>query len=76
MMIFIMNWLNMVQIPDDPQVVKTPKGTPLELPGKAVAEAVANEWQEQTEDILPLEMPYTTLGILAMNSLGSPCNTS
>ncbi|CAL1134502.1 unnamed protein product [Cladocopium goreaui] len=51
----------------DGKVVKTPKGTPLELPGRGVAQEVAGEWQQQTEDILPLEMPFTTLGCTALD---------
>lgn len=51
----------------DGKVVKTPKGTPLHLPGRGVAQEVAGEWQQQGEDILPLEMPFTTLGCTALD---------
>ena len=44
------------------QVIKTPKGTTLDLPGVGVAHRVAQEWRAQGENLEPLEMPFTTLG--------------
>mmetsp|Transcript_68074 Transcript_68074/g.181161 ORF Transcript_68074/g.181161 Transcript_68074/m.181161 type:complete len:257 (-) Transcript_68074:120-890(-) len=46
----------------DGKVVKTPRGSLLELPAQGVAQRVANEWQGQGVHLKPKEMPFTTLG--------------
>lgn len=51
----------------DERVVKTPKGTVLDLPTRAVAEAVAAEWDGQSETLRPKEMPLTTIGCTAID---------
>jgi len=45
----------------DGKAVKTPKGSLLELPTQKLAEQVRNEWDAQTEYILPRDMRVTTL---------------
>ncbi|CAJ1419816.1 unnamed protein product [Effrenium voratum] len=51
----------------DGKVVKTPRGTVLELPGKGVAKQVAMEWTAQETHLQPLEMPFTTIGCTALD---------
>ncbi len=43
----------------DGRMVKTPAKRPLELPTEAFAQAVAQEWDAQSEMIDPLAMPFT-----------------
>ena len=43
----------------DGRRVKTPAKAALVLPGQAMAEAVAAEWDAQTEKVNPLTMPFT-----------------
>lgn len=57
------------QVALDGRVVKTPKGTLLELPSKALCEAIAEEWAAQGEKVMPLEMPLTTLGCTAVDHI-------
>jgi len=45
----------------DGRAVKTPSGQPLALPSRALAEAVAAEWQAQDGYIDPAAMPLTRL---------------
>ena len=45
----------------DGRMVRTPRKAALELPAKALAEAIAAEWRAQGERIDPLSMPLTTL---------------
>lgn len=45
----------------DGRPVKTPKRKPLALPSRALAEAVAAEWQAQEHEIDPARMPLTQL---------------
>jgi chaperone required for assembly of F1-ATPase len=45
----------------DGKRLKTPRGAELVLPTSALAEAVAEEWRGQGEDIVPAEMPLTKL---------------
>jgi chaperone required for assembly of F1-ATPase len=45
----------------DSRSVKTPAGKPLAAPSRAIAEAIAAEWQAQSEIIDPAKMPATTL---------------
>lgn len=43
----------------DGRAVKTPAKTPLVVPTRALAEAIAKEWDAQVEKIDPLSMPVT-----------------
>lgn len=43
----------------DRREMKTPAKAPLTLPTRALAEAVANEWRAQIDDIRPASMPLT-----------------
>ena len=43
----------------DGRPVKTPAGNRLALPTRALAEAVAQEWKEQGDTVLPASMPLT-----------------
>lgn len=45
----------------DERPLKTPSKIPLILPNEALAEAVASEWREQGEEILPQSMKFTGL---------------
>ena len=45
----------------DGKVIKTPLQNPLLLPTQALAEAVAQEWAAQGDEIKPLDMPVTRL---------------
>lgn len=51
----------------DGKAVRTPKGTPLQLPTLSLAEAVADEWGSQGDKVDPREMPMTTLGCTALD---------
>lgn len=45
----------------DGRAIKTPSKAPLLMPSEVLAEAVAAEWQAQSEDVLPETMPMTRL---------------
>lgn len=45
----------------DRRVIKTPAKNPLILPAKPFAQAIAEEWRAQSEDIDPQTMPLTRL---------------
>jgi len=51
----------------DGRVPKTPWGQPLALPTRTLAEAIAAEWQAQTDAIDPLSMPLTRLAYVAID---------
>ena len=51
----------------DARAVKTPGKRALALPGRALAEAVADEWQAQVEVIDPAKMPLTRLANTALD---------
>ena len=51
----------------DGRPVKTPRGAPLILPGKALALAIAQEWQDQPSEIHPETMPLTRLAVTAID---------
>ncbi len=51
----------------DGKPMRTPAGTALRLPRAALAEAVAEEWRAQGEDILPHTMPVTQLVSTALD---------
>jgi chaperone required for assembly of F1-ATPase len=43
----------------DDKPVRTPSGRPLAVPAKQIADAIADEWNAQEENIDPLTMPLT-----------------
>jgi chaperone required for assembly of F1-ATPase len=45
----------------DGKSLKTPHGTDMALPTHALAEAIAEEWRAQGEEIVPTDMPLTKL---------------
>lgn len=51
----------------DERPVKTPARNPLVLPGQALADAVAGEWNAQGEEIVPHAMPLTGLANAAID---------
>ncbi len=51
----------------DQRTLKTPSGKPLHLPTRALAEAIAQEWDAQGELILPASMPITQLAFAAID---------
>ena len=53
----------------DGKTLKTPRGALLVLPAQALAEAVAEEWRGQGEDIVPAEMPLTKLANTAIDGV-------
>lgn len=55
----------------DGRVVKTPMKAPLRLPNRALAEAVAAEWEGQGEKILPSTMYFTKLANTAIDRVGA-----
>ncbi|KAF4322987.1 hypothetical protein BBO99_00001081 [Phytophthora kernoviae] len=54
----------------DGKTVKTPRQQPVRLPTRAMAFAVAHEWDAQSSDIRPATMPIMTLASTALD-LGS-----
>jgi chaperone required for assembly of F1-ATPase len=57
------------QILLDGRPVRTPKKLLLEVPTKALAEAIAEEWSAQTERIDPASMPLSKLAITAIDGV-------
>jgi chaperone required for assembly of F1-ATPase len=53
----------------DGKALKTPRGAPLVLPTDALAEAVAEEWRAQGEEIVSAEMPLTKLANTAIDGV-------
>ena len=51
----------------DERRLRTPKGAPLSAPSRALAEAVAAEWDAQEQHILPASMPLTQLAFAAID---------
>src|SRR5260221_11384148 len=45
----------------DGRPIRTPSGRPVIAPTRGIAEAIAAEWNAQTETIDPLNMPLTRL---------------
>ena len=45
----------------DGKPIKTPSGRPVMVPSRSIADAIAAEWNAQTEAIHPLTMPLTRL---------------
>jgi chaperone required for assembly of F1-ATPase len=55
----------------DGKAVKTPAGRPLQLPTRALAEAVAEEWRQQEKQIRPETMLLTKLANTAIDRIAS-----
>jgi chaperone required for assembly of F1-ATPase len=53
----------------DGKTLKTPRGAELALPTAALAEAVAEEWRGQDDEIVPAEMPLTKLANTAIDGV-------
>ena len=53
----------------DSRPVRTPGRLPLVLPNAALAEAVAGDWRDQGEDIVPHSMPLTGLANAAIERI-------
>jgi chaperone required for assembly of F1-ATPase len=51
----------------DERRLRTPKGAPFAAPTRALAEAIAAEWNGQGEHILPASMPLTQLAFAAID---------
>ncbi|MBU6418870.1 MAG: hypothetical protein KGQ79_03995 [Proteobacteria bacterium] len=49
----------------DKRVVKMPSGAPLAVPYRALAEAIAQEWEEAAKDFSPNDLPLTQLACTA-----------
>lgn len=54
----------------DGRPVKTPAGKRLAVPSQRLAEAIAEEWREQGEEITPSAMPLTQLASTALDRVG------
>ena len=57
----------------DGRQVKTPIGKALAVPTQALAVAVAEEWDAQTEKIQPASMPLTQLAFTALDRVAPEC---
>lgn len=55
----------------DGKTLKTPRGAELALPTAALAEAVAQEWRAQEDEIVPARMPLTKLANTAIDGVAS-----
>lgn len=53
----------------DGRTVKTPQRAELSLPSEALAQAIAEEWQAQTDEIVPATMPLTKLANTALDAV-------
>ncbi len=51
----------------DGKPLRTPARAPLDLPTRALAEAIAAEWQAQAETVWPSTMPLTPLAATAID---------
>jgi len=57
------------QIHLDGRKIKTPAGHPLAVPTRALAEAIAEEWNAQGETVLPLSLFFTRLANSAADAV-------
>jgi chaperone required for assembly of F1-ATPase len=55
----------------DGKAVKTPRGSTLALPSQPLAEAIAQEWQAQGDEIVPGDMPLTKLANTAIDGVAA-----
>jgi len=53
----------------DNRTLKTPRGALLDLPTRSIAEAIAEEWRVQGEEIDPQSMPLTKLANTAIDGV-------
>jgi chaperone required for assembly of F1-ATPase len=53
----------------DGRPVKTPAGRALAVPSRALADAIAGEWNEQGEEIVPASLPLTRLANSAVDGV-------
>jgi chaperone required for assembly of F1-ATPase len=53
----------------DGKPIRTPQGQPLHLPHAALADAIAEEWRAQGDDIKPLTMPLMQLAATAIDHI-------
>lgn len=53
----------------DGRAVKTPAGRPLAAPSRALAEAIADEWNAQGDEIVPSSLPLTRLANSAIDAV-------
>ena len=53
----------------DGKTLKTPRGADLVLPSASLAEAVAEEWRAQGEEIVSAERPFTKLANTAIDGV-------
>jgi chaperone required for assembly of F1-ATPase len=53
----------------DGKSLKTPRGVALDLPARSLAEAIAEEWRAQGEEIDPQSMPLTKLANTAIDGV-------
>jgi chaperone required for assembly of F1-ATPase len=53
----------------DGRTLKTPRGGSLDLPSRALAEAIAEEWRAQGDEIDPQSMPLTKLANTAIDGV-------
>ena len=51
----------------DGKKIRTPSRQMLKIPTRSLAEAIADEWRDQTEEIRPAEMPLTQLANTAID---------
>jgi chaperone required for assembly of F1-ATPase len=54
----------------DGKAIKTPGARPLAVPSPRLAEAIAEEWHSQGEQVLPSSMPMTQLASTALDRVG------
>ena len=54
----------------DGRSIKTPAGRKLEVPSQSLAQAIAAEWDAQSEEIKPHTMPLTQLASTALDRVG------
>lgn len=54
----------------DGKGVKTPGARPLAVPSRALAEAIAEEWRRQDEQVRPSSMPLTQLASTCLDRVG------
>ncbi|MEI9929890.1 MAG: ATP12 family chaperone protein [Rhizomicrobium sp.] len=52
------------------RTLRTPRGASLDLPARALAEAIAEEWRVQGDEIDPQAMPLTKLANTAVDGVG------
>lgn len=64
------------QVGLDATQARTPAGNPLELPTRALAEAIAGEWSAQTDQLRPATMPLSRLANTAIDRVAAQRQTA